>query len=231
MKKIVINNKSIIECYQNIIAYPLFDDIYIVQVETINVYKKEDITKDYNYLYLKQSQIKDISPQNLPESLNFIMVKKDFLSKYENTGFNLPEYEGLISEILSVSDVFDLLDKKECNSEDIMPIIYDRCCERYFSYPDRGWLTHYEKYSNVCYMVTNEDYDLEKLYDFLKEKENIRFKEGIMNIPYYNQDDDSGTKYINFYVKIDPINYELIKDKDLFTSMPKEIIDISSFKK
>lgn len=97
--------------------------------------------------------------------------------------------------------------------------------------------TYYPKRISFDYIngsIDNENYDLEKLLDFLKTKDNIQLKfNTILNIPYYNCE-EGRNQFIAFdYIPTDKEYNELKKCSDSWI-MRKNILNnlgINQFKK
>lgn len=100
-----------------------------------------------------------------------------------------------------------------------------------------------EPYNRHCYMVTDFNYNLEKVEKYLLEKEKcgeVVIRKSICNekgkektviineIPYYNRNEESGNNFIDFYCLVKDKN-EL--QKEFFGNNPIFYKELEQFKK
>ena len=165
--------------------------------------------------------IDNINFEQAPEYRRLALMKKDFLQAYQKTGFPMPEYSNLSTYYIPKEVAFNELKSGAMNPEDILYITRNSYNETYFMFvygdmsdasDESGWIPHFVKYNGLVYNVTNKNYDLESLAEYLFEKEKEgevlidrkgMFSDSIIKvIPYYNRSEDEDM-FINFLVKID----------------------------
>lgn len=209
---------------RNIECIPLKDNISFSRIQDScdgTVFREQ-----YNYIYGNTLH----SPQDvyIPTDNNFqnlYWLRKDFLEYYEECLYssqlsNIQDQFGVGTN----SDFFNSLKNDTINIKDYIPV--EICWSDSNIYPFKygetkyGWFPHKRPYSLACYHVTNDEYDLPKLAEFLQKEEElgnvgIYRKDGdiLHSIPYYNRD-GKATHYLNFYPLVESAEEYVEMDKD-----------------
>ena len=207
-------------------------------ISLVHFVVKEDEQVIYDtYMFCHPNNIENIlSPgrHSEPEAYhNLMFLHKSFLTDYETYRhpYNLEHFiddygkdrKALWEEIISGT----------LNIEDYLPVeisFYDNTIYPFTYGKERdGWFPHMVKFSQACYMITDEFYDLDKVKEFLLEQEKRGLvsicredgmyavdEEGIIcKIPEYNRDEEESS-YINFLCRVDDrTTWETIKS-DVF---------------
>lgn len=207
----------------NITGLEIKDGISIVCIE-----KKGPINTTRSYYYSKTSALENLEEKDFIKfkedaNLNhFVVMKKGFKEFYKHTGFGLPEYEQIWDDyVYNPKELFKDLQNEAVNPEELEFVEVSRYDETIYPFnygkSRTGILPHMVRYNGYCYMIRDIDYDLEKVKEFLLEKEKegiVRLKrakdsfysvddEGIIReIEGYNKDENSGDRYINFFCLI-----------------------------
>ena len=177
------------------------------------------------YCYYKTSKLNTINLLNFKEDKNFnlfAVMKKGFKDYYKKTGFGLPEYDGIWKKFMYKPEkLFNLLKDDNVNANDLEFVEISRYDETFYPFvygkSRTGHIPHMMRYNGKCYMITDYEYDLEKVKEFLlkKEKEGlVRICRGkalcysdkeeiIHEIPYYNKDRENEDYFINFFCLIE----------------------------
>ena len=195
------------------------DDVAIVHIEDVC-----EGTRTYEtYSYVCPNNITTATREfNFKDDENyrgFMFFKKEFLEFYKT--YNEPwDLEFFVKEFgIDNKSMYKGLINGRINIKDYIPVqvsYYDNHVYPFVYGEDRyGWFPHMVRYSQACYHVTNAEYDLAKVAEFLKKQEkdgNVIICRGpyslvgdpeiIRGIPGYNQDEGK-TEYINFYTYID----------------------------
>ena len=194
-----------------------------VSILCISKEKPSGTTKEY--CYYKTSKLNTINLLNFKKDKNFnsfAAMKKGFKEYYKKTGFGLPEYDEIWKKFMYKPEkLFNLLKDDKVNVNDLEFIEVSRYDETFYPFvygkSRTGHIPHMIRYNGKCYMITDYEYDLEKVKEFLlkKEKEGLvrlcrynscykRDDEGIIcEIEGYNKDIEGRDFYINFYCLIE----------------------------
>lgn len=223
---------------------------YLVRVKLQSINIKGDIsviciTKESpenstkTYCYYKTSQLSSASLMNFKKDENLKLLgimKKGFKDYYKQTGFGLPGYEEIWENFMyKPEELFNLLKDDKVNVDDLEFVEVSRYDETFYPFTygtsRSGFIPHMVRYNGKCYMITDYEYDLEKVKEFLlgKEKEGlVRICRGkslwhhdkeeiICEIPYYNKDRENENYFINFFCLIED---ESQKPDDSFACIP-----------
>lgn len=189
----------------------LTDKIILVKM-TIRC-NDEIIKTDYFPAHIKDidnfTQV-DYNPNSVQRKfLDFAIMRKEFIEAYRKvvpdfykfcdkyTVENRNAYEGLITGDITLDDI-QLVEI--CSFDDtIYPFFY--------GVSKTGWIPHMMPYNWGCYMLKNDEYDLNAVKDFLISLEmrgevyicRDDWHNEIQKIPSYNITDNAN-KYINFFV-------------------------------
>lgn len=177
------------------------------------------------YCYYKTSKLNTISLLNFEKDKNFntfAVMKKGFKDYYKQTGFGLPGYDEIWEKFMYKPEkLFNLLKDDKVNIDDLEFIEVSRYDETLYPFvygkSRTGHIPHMMRYNGKCYMITDYEYDLEKVKEFLLEKEKeglVRICRGknlwhrdkeeiICEIPYYNKDRENENYFINFFCLIE----------------------------
>lgn len=221
---------------------------YLVKVKLDSIDIKDDIsviciTKESpenstkTYCYYKTSKLSSISLMNFKKDENLKLLgimKKEFKDYYKQNGFGLPGYEEIWDKFLyKPKEVFDFLKDDKLSPSDFDFVEVSRYDETFYPFTygvsRSGFIPHMIRYNGNCYMITNYEYDLEKVAAFLIEKEKegmVRIRRGtslfdegeiICDIPSYNVFREGENKFINFYCFVED---ESQKPDDSFACIP-----------
>jgi hypothetical protein len=165
---------------------------------------------------------------NIPCIKDVHLFHKSFLDWYKDNGFGIGNFIEKVWNDIKSLNVFSTVEQIE-NMEDYVLLQYSSYSETAFDL-DGNNLEHMKPYNHSCYMVTNNKYDLVSLLEFLNQSDKVVVvSEGIEDIPYYNRyEEDGDSKFINFYVRVQPEQFNLLDV--LYFKFPKEILDISQFR-
>ena len=239
--------------------------LYTVEVTTSIINIRNDIslvrvTKtcgnkviDDSYVYCHPDNIAKFDSLNIEHDSNYNrlgVMRKGFLEAYKKTGFGLEAYNDLIEtyEYYDAELLFDDLVDGKVNVSDLEIVEISKYDERFYPFvygkTRTGFLPHMEPYSRACYMLTDRDYDIDKVYEYLIEKQ----KEGLViihkehknsedndkseyvrRIPYYNHSSDSGDYFIDFHCFVE--NENQICDDKLFKEISYIKEELEQFKK
>lgn len=205
-----------VSLHKDVEAFELTPDICLAHLV---ITENETIICD-TYIFCKSDKVdKLLDNINYKEDIFFRNLKflhKDFIEdyKYSATPYKLEYFidkYGINRELLwraLTSEDFDIHNYRA------VEICYDNNTIYPFIYGETkyGWYPHMVAYSMACYMLTDLEYDLPSVKEFLLEQESknlihIKKKDSIycsyeedviQNVPYYNID-TAGNKYINFY--------------------------------
>ena len=156
-------------------------------------YNPRQVSNKFMWFAVMLKEFIDAYAKYNPQTYEFYV----FCDKYEMSRKDV--YEGLVSGEITLDDIV-LTETNEYDNT-IYPFVYGKTKE--------GWFPHMVAYNWGYYMLTNEDYDLEGVKNFLIPLEKngeviicrdyIADEEIIQDIPSYNIT-GKADKYINFFV-------------------------------
>ncbi len=211
--------------------------------ERLNIYNLKAIAKQSGYN--RAELVQDVYGVCFDDELNDIcwfthfeskakhihIMRKTFQKAYSKLNCCFPEFKVAFGKYrIEPKDMFLALDLNGGIVDDFILVEYDVYEERCRFYKEHSnyaekWMPHLEPFNHKAHMVTDKEYDIEKLYNFLKKQRGVVMLCGIME----EQDifSDETTRYLDFYVKIDNA---IDAKRDLFEDLPVSAIDISPFK-
>lgn len=224
---------------------PVTEDISIAHISELHSDTKNKINDIF--CYVKSDNISNVLHSfndYIDKNFNHILfMHKSFIDAYSKSSEpnNLDKF--IRNYGITIEQHWDLVNKNE-DVSNYIPVelsYYDNTIYPFTYGKSRdGWFAHMVAYSiPSCYMVTNKDYDLSALATFLKEMEDSgevcicrgHDDEIIQNIPYYNQDVNECTKYINFLCKVcTSEEYKLMRNGSWLHINPKYEKLIEQFK-
>lgn len=227
--------------------YTLRKDVAIVNCKSIC---NEKILSNDFFFYNPVNITDGFDPIDVEKDDNYqriAVMKKGFLDAYSKTGFGLKEYNSLsFLYEYEPQTLFEALENNSISIDDIEIVEASYYDEKYYPFiygkTRQGWLPHMEPYNRHCYMITDFDYDLEKVEKYLLEKEKdgtvlikktirkVHDEEKIVviqDIPYYNKDNESGERFIDFYCLV---NDKENLQEDFFGNIPTIYKELEQFK-
>lgn len=213
-------------------SFILTEDIAIVRVkdvcegavitDTIDYCHPNNISKITDqYKYVSDSNYKDLAFMKLEFERKYLTYPEPWNLTALMTEYGIDTktlWESLVKGTIDIENYIPV--QMSFYNSTIYPFVYGK--DRY------GWFPHMIHYAQSCYHITNYDYDLEKVLDFLLAEERDHqciiergsyswYGDGgdvaIREIPSYNVYDTSGTEYINFMCLVNTAEeYEKIQE-------------------
>ncbi len=159
------------------------------------------------------------------------VMKKAFQKAYSKMNCSFPEFHSVFEKnLVDPQKMFEVLSSNDGDIENFIIVEYDEYEERCRFYKEHSdyaqkWMPHLEPFNHKHRMVTDKEYDIDALYEFLSKNRNVVIPSGIEEV--HDVFDNSVIRVLNFYVKIhDAIDAK----RDLFEDLPKTAIDISAYK-
>ena len=212
------------------------DDIAIVHItETVN----NEIIRNKSILY-HPSKLDELSAFKIKEDIAYMhtqFMHRDFLQYYKTT--NQPNNIKHITETYGIDNntLFEGIKNNTIDLDDY--ILTETSFYDYGIYPFKygetkyGWFPHMRAYSPKCYMVTNAEYDLKRLSEFLQHEESMNnvairrgfYSEIIQSVPWYNVNNTDGDEYINFLCRVDTKEEDLAVENDFVNKKWEKLIE------
>lgn len=159
------------------------------------------------------------------------IMRKTFQKAYSKLNCSFPEFKAVFSKYhIDPKDMFLTLQLNGGKVENFILVEYDEYEERCRFYKEHSnyaekWMPHLEPFNHKKHMITDKEYDIEKLYNYLQKRHGVVIPQGIIEEQDIFQDEI--VRYLDFYVKIDNA---VDAKRDFFEDLPKSAIDISPFK-
>lgn len=234
--KMVKNNSYDFSVKREIEHAVITEDIAIVHItETVN----NEIIRN-KVIFHHPSKLDELSEFKIKEDFahkNTRFMHKEFLQYYKTT--NRPNDIKHITKTYGIDNdtLWEGIKNNTINLDDYIPTetsFYD-----YTIYPFKygetkyGWFPHMKAYSSRCYMVTNAEYNLKRLSEFLQHEEsmnNVAIRRGfydeiIQSVPYYNINNTDGNEYINFLCRVDTKEEDLAIENDFINKKWEKLIE------
>lgn len=219
---------------QKLLHYPIGEEIHVyhlIATAQKHGHQHSVTVKDVYGICFEQELEEILWFEDFQSKADKILVmKKQFQKAYSRTNPALPKFKDILSEyMVSPQNLFNTLNYNNGESENFLLIEYsaEDCECRFYkrkSSMQEKWMPHMEPYNHKTWMVTNQEYNLSALYEYLIQQKDVLIPNGIQE--YHNIFDDEVTYALNFYVRVD--NYE-DAERDIFEDLPSSVIDISRF--
>lgn len=229
---IYIKNKQSVRftIFRDVESINITKDIAIVHIQDIY----EDKVIDDKLFYCNPKNIQDTINQSTIsfdcDYTHLVFMKKEFLDVYST--HSEPQDLAFFRDTygVDIKAVWDMVHNGSFDIEEYVQVemsYYDNTIYPFvYGSTMQGWFPHMVPYSWGCYMLTDAEYNLPDVLEFLLEEESkgtIALRRGsygvwgsgscvIRSIPVYNRCSDDETEYINFLCRVDTAGeFETIK--------------------